>query len=587
MTESSRHQFSLVQDLQRMGEMHHLGADAAVVFYAGRVLEVLSTRALERVGLDATGRLYERLNLLQACGLLSTERGYWAHALRRLGNDARHLLRATVPTDAALALVCTERLLDWFFTRWRFADETADALPQLPLAQETRAIVLALEDPQTDLHVLAADLFGPRAHLGFSTPVFAAVIGEKFIERDEHPAARRLLHAAWDRHLDDLRLPLLIGLSYSREGLLDEARTALEALYANRYFRRDTELLGILAGVYKRLWQRTPARGDLLRKAAALYHEGWAWNDANAYLGINAATTALLMGESARAHAIAGEVLQRLRAHWRRREYFAVDGAAGWGYWAQVTLAEAELLCGHWAPARNHFLAAFARHADRESAIASTRQQLALILRQWCATAGVEQVDAFLAGPLETVAPSPVIGVTGLSELPEDEALRQRISEALSELGAGASFAVLSMLGEGAERLVTEVALRRNGVAQAILPCEISAYLRRLSPASRNACVALLLHADQVIITAPPAASLSPRALAQAYRRCGIELARQSDALIAIWDECDPTGGAHTAEIVRAARRRGTPLAHIHPTPPYRLVVEHATIVADMDACEE
>ena len=99
----TRPPFALETDLARLLRVWRLEAAEAVLLYATRILDALAAAALERAGLPATKNLYINVSLLRYYHLLPVNTGEWAHALRRLGNDARHLRRPLGAAEAELA----------------------------------------------------------------------------------------------------------------------------------------------------------------------------------------------------------------------------------------------------------------------------------------------------------------------------------------------------------------------------------------------------------------------------------------------------------------------------------------------------
>ncbi len=67
-------------DLRSLVEVRRAAAWEAVVFYAARILEVLTAEALEAVELPADPNSFHNLDLLQQYNLIPTTTRYWAHA---------------------------------------------------------------------------------------------------------------------------------------------------------------------------------------------------------------------------------------------------------------------------------------------------------------------------------------------------------------------------------------------------------------------------------------------------------------------------------------------------------------------------
>jgi hypothetical protein len=169
-------------------------------------------------------------------------------------------------------------------------------------------------------------------------------------------------------------------LYHSRRGELEEAELLMSRLY--RRFRNDVETAGITAGVYKRLWLKDESNPRYLLMSHRAYASGWeASRRSDAYLGINAAATALWLGRPEKSREIAGDVqrilVQRADALSRHRD----DANLVFDYWDHVTLAESLLLLGDRARARETYLAAFSEHAKQEGNIAVSRRQAVKILK--------------------------------------------------------------------------------------------------------------------------------------------------------------------------------------------------------------
>ena len=212
-------------------------------------------------------------------------------------------------------------------------------------------------------------------------PALPATAAEMLLDGKEHDEARRLLEAALGESPDDLRLNQLMGLYWSRTGNLREALRLLEPLHA-RYLD-DGETAGITAGVYKRLWKSDKSDGKWLEQSHRAYRHGWdASRQSNAYLGVNAATTALWLGRPEDAREIAASVRRLLQRRAAALAKHTADPDLVLNYWDHVTLAEAHLLLGEYAAARAAYVEAFARHAECLDNIAVSRGQLGDILRR-------------------------------------------------------------------------------------------------------------------------------------------------------------------------------------------------------------
>jgi tetratricopeptide (TPR) repeat protein len=383
-----RGHFCLEDELGHLHAVHGAGAPEAAIFYCARILEVLSFDALEAVDLRASSNPFSNLETLKDYELLGFPTLSWAHGLRSLGNDVRHIKRRVEPEDATLSVLFVERLLEWFFCHYRYRKPPYADLRALTQNGKPFALTVAAED----LRALIADL-GPgnvdplttlvrqlRAGGGLallSSPGLPAVLGEMLIDRREREDARVILETGLSKFPGDRRLNQMMGLLWSRSGDLEKALQLLEPLYAQG--QDDEETAGITAGVYKRLWQRDKD-DKWLKKASRTYRRGWEKSEKkNTYLGINAAATALWQGRPEEAREIAGGVrglLQR-RATAPRP---SVVGVPPTNYWDRVTLADAEVLLGEFDAARRSYLEAFAQFPKQVDNMEVTRKQLGMIL---------------------------------------------------------------------------------------------------------------------------------------------------------------------------------------------------------------
>jgi hypothetical protein len=376
----STEHFALRDELERLQKVDEVGATEATVFYAARILEVLAADALRRVGLKPDDNVFANLVVLETFNLLPVATRSWSHALRRLGNQARHIQARIEPDDGVIARLFVERYLHWFFCVFRHGLR----LPKLtgddgPLLVDPSEALVGL------LNAVEVWAFDPSApaprdwlddeHVYHGTGVLPSLIAEISIERGDTATAGRALDGGLKRFPHNVRLCQLKGLALKRSGRLDDAREWLEPLH-HRY-RNDEETSGILGGVFKALWLRDRHRHQLER-CHALYQHGWKRSDLkNAYLGINAAATSLWLARTDDSRDTAEVVRQFLES--RRRDYLAHTGEHDFtfDFWDEVTLAEAELLSGNPSAARRRYNDAFARHSEKSGSIGVCREQLA------------------------------------------------------------------------------------------------------------------------------------------------------------------------------------------------------------------
>jgi tetratricopeptide (TPR) repeat protein len=377
--------FVLGADLDGLARVRKAAAPEAVVFYCARILEALAADALRTVKLDPSPNVFSNLDALQQYNLIHMPTLYWAHALRRSGNMVRHIHRRLHPKEPELALLFTERWLQWFFQEYRHGMKlkclTCDGQP-LGLSGQARLRQLLADLEELDHHV--DDLVSPGGN-GLSSewlwaPALPAVLAEMLLERGKNAEASQVLNSALAVFPDDLRLNQLLGLYYSRNGDFDRAES-LEQLFKRN--ADDDETAGITAGVYKRRWMKDRTCTNWLEKSQRSYRQGWKQSRKTcAYLGINAATTALWLGRADEAKQLASEVRKLLRDRTAiLRDKESSDPDVGLNYWDQVTLAEAEMVLGNLDEARRIYNKAFAMYDKEQGAnTAVTRKQLETLL---------------------------------------------------------------------------------------------------------------------------------------------------------------------------------------------------------------
>jgi hypothetical protein len=261
----------------------------------------------------------------------------------------------------------------------------------------------------------------------------------------------------------DARLRQLLALALARSGASRAAIPLLEALRAEGH--SDEETIGLLARVHKDLWtEGGPAaeRRAHLRSAHDFYAEahhlsGGIWS------GINAATTALLLGRGDDAARLARDVRDRcLRAE-------TGDPSTATNYWHLATLAEARLILREWSEAEAAYARAMAIGQARPADTASTRKNARLILGALGADAAA--IDRILRVPRVVAFAGHLID-TPDREVPRfpaalEAAAAMAIRERLAQLDAGFGF---SSGACGADIIFLEALRERNGETTIVLP---------------------------------------------------------------------------------------------------------------------
>lgn len=298
---------------------------------------------------------------------------------------------------------------------------------------------------------------------GKRTPVEFGGKAERLLAMGSPIAAYDLLADALVQFPGDTRLRQLLAHALARTGASSAAIPLLEALLAEG--QADEETLGLLASAHKDLWAAAttaPQRQEHLALAYRYYSEahhvsGGIWS------GINAATTALLLGKR-------GEMTQLARTVRDRclREQQS-DPARAAEYWQIATLAEAELLLGAWPAAERLYARAAEIGRSRVADRASTRRNARLIVQALDVDGrAIEQilriprVIAFVGHMIDR----PDRAVPRFPAALEHDA-RRAIRDRLQRLDAGFGY---SSAACGADILFLEALSEMNGETTIVLP---------------------------------------------------------------------------------------------------------------------
>lgn len=372
------------------------GMSDAVAFYAGRIVEATSSDLISRLGLriassGATDSTHTNLELIATSGRIDDGIVACANALRRIGNHARHMDReiraAEESVIVGLVQLWTEQWLDLAST-----SAAAASRPRTDWSVLTPILRSMVRGAPGDMAALFDADPGTRERL-LDEPTLASLLGERAVDA-------AVPHAdAWTRQLlqrfpKDKRVQQVRALYLSRNARADEAVRVLEAVLRWRY-GDDRETLGILGGACKNLWLQG-GQVSWLERAHGLYMRTPCDGARGYYLLINAAATALWLGDAGEARAQAFAAEEDLKRYGVDESYLL---SASHAYWLSATLAEARLLMGK--PAAALRLYRHARDSDRSGGRwARTRTQLRVHLRHLAPKAGAdtEELRALAGG---------------------------------------------------------------------------------------------------------------------------------------------------------------------------------------------
>ena len=285
---------------------------------------------------------------------------------------------------------------------------------------------------------------------------------ERQLRQGEPLTAYNTLQPALERWPGHLRLRQLHGLALARGGDVARANAIVSRLAAEGH--EDGETLGLLGRTHKdlALQDEGAARAAHLGAAFETYERAYraarARGDhaAAGYTGINAAAMAVLRGDLARAHALAGEV---------RAAGLAKPG----DYWHEATLAEAALILGDVPDARARYRRARALAGRNYGDIGSTRRQ-ARLLEDHLPRTG-EPASAALAIPPVVAFSGHMIDAPGRTPprfpAKDEGRVRERVMDRMAALSPAAAYGSAAC---GADLLFLEAARELGCETHVVLP---------------------------------------------------------------------------------------------------------------------
>ncbi len=363
--------FCLEDDLQQIRKIIDVDATEAIVFYAGRILEATSNFCVKQIDQESVSNVFANIEYINNYQLLDHMTRYWAHALRRLSNQYRHMLKPTKKIDGSIAVILLEAWLDWLINKSPLINGVNQSIDLIQSIQNELNNQFHLINQWIE-HKNIYEFSQQEATALLEQPVFASIIIEELINKKEMPKASSSLTIALQKNPNDLRLKQLEGLLLSRIDRLEEAEKTLISLL--KQTPNDDETIGILAGVIKKIWQN----GDdtCFSRWGQLYLKGWELSkQKNTYLGINAAGYCLWNDRVEQSQEIANHIIDA----YNQRKTVLQDvfdyQITEMDYWDQATLAEAYLLAGNTQQAQENYQQLFGleRNLDMPHEIAATQ----------------------------------------------------------------------------------------------------------------------------------------------------------------------------------------------------------------------
>ncbi len=292
----------------------------------------------------------------------------------------------------------------------------------------------------------------------------ALKLGEAFLAYDIAREGLRVF-------ADDVRLLQLQALALARTGATQRASAILVGL--REQGQDDEETFGILARTHKDLWMIAGTEEDRdhhLHRSLDNYLKGYECSGGY-YTGINAASMALVAGETETARRIAGEV-----------RVLCEEGLAKGGpnspesYWLLATAAEAALVSGNLESARINYTQATTESNPGAAEVSRTRSQARFLLQ----SLGEEE------SALDDCFVLPRIGLFTGHMLDRPDRLAPRFPAALEETVRAEIEACVerrdvrigySSLACGGDMLFAETILKRGGDVHIFLPFNTEAFI--------------------------------------------------------------------------------------------------------------
>lgn len=210
-----------------------------------------------------------------------------------------------------------------------------------------------------------------------STPTLTCLTADALIALDDLDGALTILEALQQKFPRAVRPRQLTGLVLAKKNETARAQLILGELHAAGEI--DAETLGIYARTWFDRYRSTGNRLFLL-KSRDLYRQAFEGAPGDFYSGVNAASKSLLLGERETAGQLA-----------RRVEAIVGTTAAPNDYWRTATVAEVQLLQGHFTEAGALYVQAVACAPLEIGWHRSSRDQAALLADAHNATPGDRQ----------------------------------------------------------------------------------------------------------------------------------------------------------------------------------------------------
>jgi hypothetical protein len=365
----------LASELNKITKFRNSDAPEIIAFYAGRIVEAMVSLAITKLNLPAgDGKVSTLLDILSTHGKIDEGTLSIAHAIRRYGNQVRHLERAIHSNEESTIIGLLQLWVEWF-ERVVFPSSSSTLESSANQWSDKTDLLRQLTYPKSgalDEHIQKLD----QREALLTEAALAEFSAERAVDfRSQYADAFTAEVIA--RFPRSVRAKQMRALYYSRNGNPDGAINILSKFLNNHYRNPDRETFGILGGAYKNKWIET-SNAIELSNADKYYKQGADFYPKDYYLRINLAATSLWKGELSQSRSHANSALQSLA-----ESGFVIntgDKCDGFDYWIVATIAEANLLAGK--AKRAAYLYEQARNLDSSGGRWNrTMQQLSLHLK--------------------------------------------------------------------------------------------------------------------------------------------------------------------------------------------------------------
>lgn len=320
--------------------------------------------------------------------------------------------------------------------------------------------------PSIKLNILYTIWSYRNPDLWNSNSILYQYLGERFVNFGEPLIAYDVLSEGMKHVNKNIRMRQLLALCLARSGATKRANAMLLKIYNEGH--SDEETIGLLARTFKDLWLQATdheLKKDYLRKA--FEHYSLAYRRTGGYwTGINAATTAFLLGEREQALTIASEVEKYCINQIKQTNKTDSDF-----FWLFATLGEAALICEHVSAAQEWYGKAVEYGSGKYGDLMSTRKNAKLILEYLHADCC--WLEKYFRIPCVVVFSGHMIDKPDRTSprfpFSIEKKIYRKIVKRLKELHAGFGYASAAC---GSDILFLEAIIELGGEAHVVLPYE-------------------------------------------------------------------------------------------------------------------